>query len=101
MAATRYTNLALCRRLLVQARPYWLHLAGIFLISLLAVPLALLTPLPLRIAVDSVIGSHPIPGFLQQLLPETAIYSKAGLLVLAAALGVVIALLVHLEALGS
>ena len=32
--------------------------------GLLATPLMLLGPLPLKIAVDSVVGSDPVPGFL-------------------------------------
>jgi ATP-binding cassette, subfamily B, bacterial len=51
-------------RILEFARPYWLKVAGTFLLSLAAAPLTLLTPLPLKIAVDSVIGSKPLPGFL-------------------------------------
>ena len=31
-------------------RPYWRHLAALFLLSLLSPPVALLTPLPLKIA---------------------------------------------------
>ena len=44
----------LYKRLLCQARPYWAHIGGILLLGLLSTPLALLTPLPLKIAVDSV-----------------------------------------------
>ncbi|MBV9333897.1 MAG: ABC transporter ATP-binding protein, partial [Candidatus Eremiobacteraeota bacterium] len=51
-------------RIVAFARPYWLKVAGTFLLSLAAVPLTLLTPLPLKIAVDNVIGSKPLPGFL-------------------------------------
>src|SRR5207249_4335833 len=51
-------DVVLFRRLLSQARPYWPHVAALFLLSLLSSPLSLLTPLPLKIAVDSVIGSH-------------------------------------------
>jgi len=40
-------DLALYGRLFLWARPYWPHLAGVFLLSLLATPLALLVPLPL------------------------------------------------------
>src|SRR5206468_3958962 len=54
-----YTDVVLFRRLLGQARPYWPHVGALFLLGLLASPLSLLTPLPLKIAVDSVIGSHP------------------------------------------
>ena len=56
MPAVRYTTLTPYQRLLRQARPYWLHIAGILLLDLLSTPLALLTPLPLKIAVDSVLG---------------------------------------------
>ncbi len=52
-------------RIVAFARPYWLKVAGTFLLSMAAVPLTLLTPLPLKIAVDNVIGSKPLPGFLQ------------------------------------
>jgi len=71
MATPSFTEYALYRRLLRQARPYWPHLGGLFLLSLLVSPLALLTPLPLKMAVDSVVGSHrQIPGPLAALLPE-------------------------------
>src|SRR3989441_5428084 len=46
MAGT-YGGLILYRRLLRQARPYWLHIVGVLLLDLLATPLVLLTPLPL------------------------------------------------------
>ena len=66
------------------------HLAGILALSLLAPPLALLTPLPLRIAVDSVIGSHPLPGVLAAWAPGkhlsiTAAYVQLGHIVPAVA----------------
>jgi ATP-binding cassette subfamily B protein len=98
---TRYTDFTLYRKLLQQARPYWPHLAALFLLGLLSIPLALLTPLPLKIAVDSVIGSHPLPGFLERLLPTVAARSQTTLLILAALLAVVIALLDQLQRLGS
>jgi ATP-binding cassette subfamily B protein len=98
MAAPQYSTLALYRRLLCQARPYWLHIGGIFLLSLLATPLALLTPLPLKIVIDSVIGSHPAPRLLVALLPAGVAHSHG--LALAVGLTVAIGLLVHLQALG-
>ena len=51
-------------RIVAFARPTWPKVAGTFLLSLAAAPLTLLTPLPLKIAVDSVIGSKPLPLFL-------------------------------------
>jgi len=69
------TDLALYRRLWREARPYWPHLAGMFLLSLLATPIALLVPLPMKIIVDSVLGSHPLPRLVDTLLPP-ALHSK-------------------------
>src|SRR6266516_5261003 len=102
MAPSGFTDWTLYRRLLGQARPYWLHLGGLFLLSLLASPLALLTPLPLKMAVDSVVGSpQQIPGPLAALLPAAVTRSHTTLLVVAAILFVLIALLTHLQQLGS
>src|SRR5260221_1884176 len=67
------SELALYRRLLRQARPYWLHLAGLFGIGLLASPLALLDPVPLKIVFDSVLGSHPLPAYVRAVLPSAVV----------------------------
>ena len=61
---------------LAHARPYWLHITGILLVDLLASPLGLLTPRPLKIVVDSAIGNHPIPYFLSMFLPARAAQSR-------------------------
>src|SRR5207249_3723335 len=81
---TRGSDMAIYRRLFLQARPYWLHIAGIFLLSLLDGPLGLVTPLPLKIAVDSGIGSLPLPRILDRVLPPNMTGSPSGILLLAA-----------------
>jgi len=88
-----YGDLALFWRLLRQARPYWPHIGFLLLVNLLSSPLALLTPLPLKIAVDSAIGTRPLPGFLDALLPDAATRSNATVLVLAVGLVMAVALL--------
>jgi ATP-binding cassette subfamily B protein len=85
MASNRHSDLRLIMRVLHFARPYWLQIVVIFLLSLLTTPLSLLSPIPLKIAVDSVIGSEPLPGFLHRLIPSE-IFGKTALLLLAAAL---------------
>src|SRR5947209_2746639 len=92
-------DVVLFRRLFSQAKPYWPHVAALFLLSLLSSPLSLLTPLPLKIAVDSVIGSHPIPHVISPFVPEAIAHSPAGLLALAVALLVGVALLRQLQGL--
>src|SRR5439155_26707754 len=82
-------DLALYRRLVRQVAPSWRLVGGVFLVGLLASPLALLAPLPLKIAVDTLLGTHPLPHALDALLPE-GMRSTSGLLVLVAALAVVL-----------
>jgi ATP-binding cassette, subfamily B, bacterial len=94
-------DLLLFRRLLAEARPCWAYLAAILVVSLLAAPLTLLTPLPLKIAVDSVIGSHPLPAVFRAVLGPAADGSLAARLALVAGLAVAIGLLVYLQALVS
>jgi ATP-binding cassette subfamily B protein len=88
-------------RVLRQVRPYWLPISGLFFISLLSTPLALLTPLPLKIAVDSVVGSDPLSGFLAAVWPSGATASDQAILVTAAGLLVLVVLLSQLQLLGS
>jgi ATP-binding cassette subfamily B protein len=99
MAKPKYTDFGLYRRLLKLARPYWLHIVGFFLLSMLSSPFGLLGPLPLKIAVDSVIGSHPLPGFVGALAPVPP-GSKISLLVLAVGILVGLSLLTQLQSLG-
>src|SRR2546422_11355650 len=69
MATASYGDLHLYRRLLRESRTYWPHILGIFLLELLGAPLGLLTPLPLKIAIDSAIGNHPLPRLLAVVAP--------------------------------
>jgi len=101
MPAARYTTLTIYKRLLRQARPYWAHIVGILLLGLLSTPLALLIPLPLKIAVDSVLGSQPLPHFLEVVLPSGVVRSGSAVLALAVGLMVAIALLNQLQGLAS
>jgi ATP-binding cassette subfamily B protein len=87
------------RRLLIEAKPYWLAMAGYFLLTLLEIPLALVLPLPLKIEVDSVLGSHPLPWFITPLIPAGSEKSIAFLLIFPAVLLIGIAFLTQLQAL--
>jgi ATP-binding cassette subfamily B protein len=101
MAAEKYTNLTILRRLFLQAGAYRLHIAGIFLLGLLAAPLSLLLPVPLKIVVDSVLGSDPLPAMVGFFIPESTAGSKAALLLLAVAMQVLVVMLIHVESLGN
>ena len=91
MSTSRHGDVALYRRLARQARSSWASIAGLFVVGLLATPLALLMPLPLKIAVDSVLGPHPLPRFLDVLVPEAVARTPNAMLLLVAVLAVLIA----------
>lgn len=95
----RYGDIALYRRLLRQAKPYWGHLFGVFMLSLIAAPLALLMPLPLKVVIDSVLGGKPVPETIAWLFPDSALASTGALLTACAIIIVAAALLVQIQAL--
>jgi ATP-binding cassette subfamily B protein len=100
-ASDAHAGLRLYGRLLREARPYWRHIGCLFGLSLLSSVFALLTPLPLKIAVDSVVGSHPLPGFVAVIVPPAAQHSQTGVLMVAAGLLVLLALLKQLQQFGN
>src|SRR3569832_689335 len=63
-------DLGIFRRLLRHARPCWPHLAAIFLLQLIAAPIALLGPVTLKIAADNAIGQQPLPWYLAWMAPD-------------------------------
>ena len=95
--ANTSSNWNIYRRIYRQIRPHRLHILCILLLSLLGTPLALLTPLPLKIAVDSVIGTQPLPSFIEILLPFGPPHSKLVLLLVTVGLLLSVALLSQLQ----
>ena len=71
------------RRLLGEIRPYALSVTFVFVVSMLAIPLALVTPLPVKIIVDNVLGTRPLPGYLRILVQAGTTVSKETLILLA------------------
>jgi len=93
---------SLIRKALKVARPCWPHLAGLSLLCLFSTPVALLAPLPLKIAVDSVLGTRALPNWLKALpWPAGWMTAANGGLVICATLLVAIALLNCLQSLAS
>ena len=100
MVRSNSSDLALIKRLLLEVRPFWLHITVIFALSLIAAPLALLTPVPIQIIVDNVIGREPLPYLLTQFLPAGVARSTLSLLTFAVTLLVMTVLLTQLQDLG-
>lgn len=92
-------DLALYLRLFLWARPYWRHLVGLFLLSLLATPLALLVPLPLKIALDSGVGSRPLPHLIRPFVPAGFKLTASSALFLAVALLIAVTILSQIQTL--
>src|SRR2546426_133288 len=84
-------DVVLYRRVLQQARPYGPHFVALFAVGLLASPIALLTPVPLRVVVDNVIGARPLPPLLRAVLPAAAVSTPAALLFAALCLLILVA----------
>ena len=97
MPTTKPTDFAILARLLREARPYWPHLVGLLLLNLLATPLSLLSPLPIKLTVDSVLGSQPIPAFLTPMLPQGMHHSASALMVFSAVLLIGVAVLIQVR----
>ena len=68
----------LLRRLYAHLRPFRLPLVLVVVVDLLAIPITLLTPLPLAIAVDHAVTGAPLPSWAIAWLPSTLTASKAG-----------------------
>jgi ATP-binding cassette, subfamily B, bacterial len=88
---------AVRKYLLRLGRPYWPHLTAIFFLSLIAAPIGLLLAFPLKIAVDNVIGSQPLPQILRHFLPAWAQASRGANLLVAVGLLLSLSLAMNLQ----
>src|SRR5262249_9382812 len=93
----RGSDVTLYRRVLSEVRPYWPLLACTFLVSLSSIPVVLLAPLPLKLAVDSVIGTSPVRKLRVWALPLFIFDSTRALLVFVIVLFLIISLLYQLQ----
>ena len=91
----------LYQRLLREARAYWAHIAILWLVNLLAMPIALLAPIPLKIAVDSIIGVDPLPRFYTAVFPAAWLSSTLGIVIVTAGLLVGIGALDEAQSFGA
>ena len=99
MSISRLTDFFLIQRVLRQVKGFRRYFAVIFLLDLLATPLGLLVPVPLKIAVDSVIGTAPLPKVIAPFVPDSVTGSNSILLVFAVMLQILVVLLIQLQSL--
>jgi ATP-binding cassette subfamily B protein len=98
---SQYSDWAILQRMALQARPYWIHIAGIFLLSLLSAPVALLAPLPLKIVIDNLIGSRPLAPLVSTIVPESFHHSPPHLLGFAVGMVIAVAVLTYIQGSGT
>ena len=91
---------ALLRRTIRHTKGFRRHIVVVALLSLAGAPLALLTPIPLKVAVDSVLGDQALPGVVQVIAPSALENSSFRVLLLAALLQVVVITLMQAQAMG-
>jgi ATP-binding cassette, subfamily B, bacterial len=70
-------------RVFGELRPYTVSIIVLLIISLSAIPITLITPLPIKIIVDNVLGASNLPSYLAILLPGSSQASTDYLLWLA------------------
>ena len=91
------SDFQILKRLILIAKPHLILVALIFFVGLLSAPLTLLLPVPIKISVDSVVNSLPMPDILVFFLPNEIISSKTSLLLIAVSMQVAIVILIHLQ----
>lgn len=89
----------LFRQLWSFLHPFRWKLLSLWLVAMVSIPLNMLTPLPLTIAVDSIIGSRPLPALLQAWIPASMQHAATALLILVLVGYIGISLLSHLQGL--
>jgi ATP-binding cassette, subfamily B, bacterial len=89
----KYTASSIIKRIFFQARPYWMHILGIFVFNFLASPITLMKPLALKILIDSGFNSQPVPGFVRFFFPNGFEFSFSSIVLIAAGLVLLVALI--------
>lgn len=92
----KYSTFLLIKRIIHYARPYWLSMSCLFLLTLLASPVALLKPYALKLLIDSGFGNQPMPVFIKIFFPTDFEFTFLSIVSIAAAFVVIIALIDNL-----
>src|SRR5437588_6458067 len=80
-----------CRKVFRYLRPYWPLAIGSVVVTMLATVVGLLSPWPMKILVDSVLGNEPLPRFVRAI--GSLAPTRFSLLVLTVLAGLAIALI--------
>src|SRR4051812_618755 len=93
-------NRVIAKRILKEVKPFRLQIFCLFGLGLLGTPLTLLNPIPLKLAIDSVLGTKPLPAPLAAILPDGATRTSVVTIAAIALMYLLIALVKQLSDLG-
>jgi ATP-binding cassette, subfamily B, bacterial len=96
-----YSTSILLKRVLRMVRPFWKYLIVLFFFSFLSTPLAVLTPIPLKLIIDNAFGYQAMPEGLKFFFPHDFNFSVGTVITTAVAMVVVIEILKQLQGLVS
>src|SRR5438445_6591373 len=85
------------RRVFAELRPYSVSILVLLIVSLSAIPITLITPLPIKLIVDNVLGTSAPPGYLSFLIPGGSQASTDYVLWLALGILIVSTILSYLQ----
>src|SRR5215467_5072062 len=91
------SDVRLLRLLFAEVRRYWPGILAALVLDLAATPLTLLAPVPLKVAVDSVVGHKQLPAFLAIVVPNEVQRSPGLLLASVAILQIAVLLLTQVQ----
>jgi ATP-binding cassette subfamily B protein len=93
-------KVSISKALREQVSAFRFSLLSVLLVGLLAMPIALALPLPLKIVIDNVLGSQPVPDFLRTLLPDQWVDDKNSLFVVSLVLMLVVSIVNYVQGQG-
>lgn len=101
LGSYKTTQTKLYSQLASLAAPVRWHLAAILALNLVSTPIALLGPLPLKIAVDSIFGQQAVPTWLSSILPITVTSSISGKLAVVTGLLLAVSIIASIQSLAA
>jgi ATP-binding cassette subfamily B protein len=81
------------KRIMLQSRRFWPHLGLLFLLSILAAPVALLKPFALKLLIDSGFGTQPVPRAISFFFPSGFNFSFGSVVIIATVFVIIVALI--------
>jgi ATP-binding cassette subfamily B protein len=101
MANNKLSHVQLLKRVALQVRSLWLHIAGIFFIGLLSTPIALLKPYAMKLVIDNAFGNQPLPAFIRFPFPGQYNFTFTTIIIIAAAMVILVAFLENILSLAT